>query len=209
MARNSYRLDKVLYEPLTVAIASSFNLITAYNHELKAINAAIEKSIKALDLNAYTALQSISGIGPVFAAGILSELGNIHSFKDNGARAKYAGLVWRESQSGNFRAEDTVMSKAGNTYLRYYLLEATNSVIRHEPNFKKYYDHKFEEVKIHNYTRAFALNVCKFVKVSWWVKPALSSRFHLKSFDLGYWNISFKKFFITSSMLYPNLIKYL
>lgn len=42
---------KILYEPLTVAIASSFNLITAYNHELKAINAAIDKSINGLDLN--------------------------------------------------------------------------------------------------------------------------------------------------------------
>ena len=126
---------KVLYEPLTVAIASSFNLITAYNHELKAINAAIEKSIKGLDLNSYTALQSIPSIGPVFAAGTLSELGNIHSFKDNGAIDKYAGLVWRESQSGNFRAEDTAMSKAGNTYLRYYLLEATNSVIRRMGRF--------------------------------------------------------------------------
>lgn len=47
---------KVLYEPLTVAIAFSFNLITAYNQELKAINAAIGKSIKGLDLNSYTAL---------------------------------------------------------------------------------------------------------------------------------------------------------
>ena len=156
---------KVLYEPLTVAIASSFNLITAYNHELKAINAAIEKSIKGLDLNSYTALQSIPGIGPAFAAGILSELGNIHSFKDNGAISKYAGLVWRESQSGNFRAEDTAMSKAGNTYLRYYLLEATNSVIRHEPSFKKYHDRKFEEVKIHKHQRALALTARKFVRL--------------------------------------------
>ena len=35
-------------ELLTVAIDSSFNLITAYNHELKAINAAIEKALRAL-----------------------------------------------------------------------------------------------------------------------------------------------------------------
>ena len=67
-------------------------MITAYNHELKAINAAIEKSIKGLDLNSYTALQTIPGIGPVFAAGILSELGNIHSFKDNGAVANTQDL---------------------------------------------------------------------------------------------------------------------
>lgn len=94
-----------------------------------------------------------------------SELGNIHSFKDNGAVAKYAGLVWRESQSGNFKAEDTAMSKAGNTYLRYYLLEATNSVIRHEPSFKKYHDRKFEEVKIHKHQRALALTARKFVRL--------------------------------------------
>ena len=94
-----------------------------------------------------------------------SELGNIHSFKDNGAVAKYAGLAWREFQSGNFRAEDTAMSKAGNTYLRYYLLEATNSVIRHEPSFKKYHDRKFEEVKIHKHQRALALTARKFVRL--------------------------------------------
>ena len=150
---------------MTVAISSSFNLITAYNQELKAINAAIEKSIKGLDLNSYTALQSIPGIGPVFAAGILSDLGNIHSFKDNGAIAKYAGLVWRESQSGNFRAVDTSLSKVGNTYLRYYLLEATNSVIRHEASFKKYYDRKFEEFKIHKHQQALALTARKFVRL--------------------------------------------
>ena len=40
---------KILFRfSLTVAIASSFNLITAYNHELKAINAAIEKALRAL-----------------------------------------------------------------------------------------------------------------------------------------------------------------
>ena len=75
-----------------------------------------------------------------------SELGNIHSFKDNGT-------------------EDTAMSKAGNTYLRYYLLEATNSVIRHEPSFKKYHDRKFEEVKIHKHQRALALTARKFVRL--------------------------------------------
>jgi len=35
-ARDSYRLDKVLYEPLNVAIASSFNVIKAMEDEVKA-----------------------------------------------------------------------------------------------------------------------------------------------------------------------------
>ena len=36
-ARNSYRLDKCLYEPLTVSIASSFTLISTYETEIKAV----------------------------------------------------------------------------------------------------------------------------------------------------------------------------
>lgn len=164
-ARDSYRLEKVLYEPLTIAVASSFNLIFAYNKELKAINAAIEKSIKGLDKNSYQILQSIPGIGPVYAAGILSEIGNIHSFKDNDALAKYAGLTWRESQSGGFRADDTTMTKAGNTYLRYYLLEATNSAIRHSAILKEFYDRKYSEVKLHKHQRALALTARKFVRL--------------------------------------------
>ncbi|MFL0198918.1 IS110 family transposase, partial [Clostridium sp. WILCCON 0269] len=36
-ARNSYRLDKCLYEPLTISIACSFNCIQAFEKELKAI----------------------------------------------------------------------------------------------------------------------------------------------------------------------------
>ena len=40
-ARNSYRLDKCLYEPLTISIASSFNCISSFERELKAIDKAI------------------------------------------------------------------------------------------------------------------------------------------------------------------------
>lgn len=46
-ARDSHRLDKALYKPLTVDISSSFKLITAYNHELKAI-LLFRKALKAL-----------------------------------------------------------------------------------------------------------------------------------------------------------------
>ncbi|NSJ92623.1 IS110 family transposase, partial [Coprococcus sp. MSK.21.13] len=47
-ARDSYRLDKVLYEPLNTSIASSFNLIKAFSDEIKSIDKAIEKTIKGL-----------------------------------------------------------------------------------------------------------------------------------------------------------------
>ncbi|MDR1754104.1 MAG: IS110 family transposase, partial [Eubacterium sp.] len=146
-ARNSYRLDKCLYEPLTIAIASSFNLICAYEAELKSINKAIEKSIKGLNPNAYQSLLSIPGIGPVYAAGIIAEIGSIDAFNSHGALAKYAGLVWRENQSGNFRADDTTLSKAGNSYLRYYLIEAASHVKNLVPQYQDFYRKKYNEVK--------------------------------------------------------------
>jgi len=42
-------LDKCLYEPLTISIASSFNLISAYQAEIKSIEKAIEKTIRGLN----------------------------------------------------------------------------------------------------------------------------------------------------------------
>ena len=126
-ARNSYRLDKCLYEPLTVAIASSFTMISTYNAEIKKVNQAIEKTIKGLNTNAFLSLQSIPGIGPVMAAGIMAEIGDITVFKSQESLAKYAGLVWRENQSGQFKADDTSMSKAGNSYLRYYFFGSYQS----------------------------------------------------------------------------------
>ena len=164
-ARNSYRLDKCLYEPLTVSIASSFTLISTYETEIKAVNKAIEKTLRGIDPNAYQSLLSIPGIGPVMAAGILSEIGHIDAFKNQEALAKYAGLVWRENQSGNFQADDTPLSKAGNAYLRYYLIEATSHVKNHCGEFAAFYQKKYDEVKIHQHKRALALTARKFVRL--------------------------------------------
>ena len=164
-ARNSYRLDKCLYEPLTVSIASSFTLISTYETEIKAVNKAIEKTLKGIDPNAYQSLLSIPGIGPVMAAGILSEIGYIDAFKNQEALAKYAGLVWRENQSGNFQADDTPLSKAGNAYLRYYVIEATSHVKNHCGEFAAFYQKKYDEVKTHQHKRALALTARKFVRL--------------------------------------------
>lgn len=164
-ARDSYRLDKTLYEPLTVSIASSFNCISAYEHEIKTINKAIEKTLKGLSPAAFTILQSIPGIGPVFASGILAEIGDIHAFHSADALAKYAGIYWNRNQSGDYEADNTHMSKTGNKYLRYYLIEATDSIRKHEPAFAAYYRRKFDESKTHQHKRALALTSRKTIRL--------------------------------------------
>ncbi|BFL40198.1 MULTISPECIES: IS110 family transposase [Agathobaculum] len=87
-------------------------------------------------------LTSIPGIGKVYSAGIVAEIGDIHRFDSQASVAKYAGLVWYKNRSGNFEAEHSRMIKSGNRYLRYYLLEAANFVRRCDSAFWRYYDLK-------------------------------------------------------------------
>ena len=164
-ANGSYRLDKVVAEPIKLSISSSFNCIRAFEKELKAIEKAIEHTVQGLNPVEYQVLKSIPGIGHVYAAGILAEIGTIKAFTGNGALAKYCGIVWKENQSGNFRAEDTKMSKAGNRYLRYYVIEATGSVINNCPEYKDFYDKKFAETTTHQHKRALALTSRKFLRM--------------------------------------------
>ncbi|MFA9466956.1 MAG: transposase [Velocimicrobium sp.] len=79
---------------------------------------------------------------------------------------KYCGIVWNNNQSGEFEAEeDKKMSKAGNRYLRYYIIEATSSVIRNCPEYKSFYDEKFVKTRNHQHKRALALTSRKFISM--------------------------------------------
>jgi len=57
------------------------------------------------------------------------------------------------------------MTKKGNKYLRYYLIQATQKVVRFEPVFKSYYGKKYEESFNHNAGRALVLSARKLVNV--------------------------------------------
>ena len=164
-ARDSYRLDQVLYEPLSTSIASSFNLIKAFDAEIKVVDKAIEKTIKGINPVEYQSLTSIPGIGPVLASGILAEIGTIASFGSHDSLAKYAGLTWRVNQSGDYSSDDTRMTKTGNKYLRYYLIEAANSVRNHVPEYRDFYYKKYGEVTTHCHKRALALTSRKLVRL--------------------------------------------
>ena len=106
-------------------------------------------AIKGLNHLEYQCLISIPGIGQVYVSGILAEIGTLSAFHSQEALAMYAGIVWKQNQSGDFRADDTKMSKAGNKYLRYYLIEAANSVRNNIPEYRDFYLKKYLEVRTH------------------------------------------------------------
>ncbi|MCX2827448.1 transposase, partial [Bacillus sp. DHT2] len=94
-----------------------------------------------------------------------AEIGQIERFTDETRIAKYAGLFWKKYQSGRFTAENTSLTRSGNQYLRYYLVEAANSVRRHVPEYRDYYAKKSAEVPKHKHKRALALTARKFVRL--------------------------------------------
>ena len=115
--RTSYRLDQSAYDPINIAIASSLNLIRFFEKQIKDLDKAIVNTVAGLDSNSYNVLLSIPGIGRVFAAGIIAEIGSIDHFKHNAKLAKYIGLSWNRNQSGNFNGVERNLSSCGNKYL--------------------------------------------------------------------------------------------
>lgn len=86
---------------------------------------------------------------PVYSAGILAEIDQIERFTIETKLAKYVGLAWKRNQSGNFEGQKTPMLHTGDTYLRYYLIEAANLMIRDDPVFKKYFAKRCPKSKMH------------------------------------------------------------
>jgi transposase len=160
-ARDSYRLDKVLQEPLRLVLATTLASIRSLQQQLKTLDKTIAQELVAIPQT----LSSVPGLGPVWTAAIIAELGDISRFADQGAIAQYAGLTWPSSHSGDFVGEDTEMSKRGNSYLRYYLVEAANSVRTHCPEYARYYAAKYAETPRHAHKRALVLTARKLVRL--------------------------------------------
>ncbi len=160
-ARDSFRRDQVLDEPLTVVLGTTMGTIRTLQAQLRAVDTTIARERKAIPQT----LASVPGLGPVWTAGLIAEIGGIARFADEAALAQYAGLVWKAHESGTFQAEDTAMSKAGNAYLRYSLVEAANSVRLHCPEYAAYYRAKVAQSTKHAHKRALVLTARKLVRL--------------------------------------------
>ncbi|MEB3104074.1 IS110 family transposase [Ferviditalea candida] len=162
-ARASYRLSKVVEDSIDLVLGASIQAIRSIQSQLKEIDKAIERMLDGMP--GAQCLRSIPSIDRVYTAGILAEIGDIERFSDQAAVAKYAGLTWRKHQSGPFEAEDTKRIRSGNRFLRYYLVEAANSVKQREPEFGEYYRKKYREVPKHQHKRALVLTARKLVRL--------------------------------------------
>lgn len=161
--RSSYRLGKVTKNSIDLVLGIIANEIKFLKKQIK----EIEKAITALleTIPEAQCLLSVPGLGPVYTAGLIAEIGQIERFDDQSKLAKYAGLTWTKNQSRNSQSENTPLNRSGNRYFRYYLIEATNRVRITLPEFKEYYQKKKNEVPKHKHKRALVLTGRKFVRL--------------------------------------------
>ena len=160
-ARNSYRPPTVIADSVNQILAISMSTIRLLQGQVKEYDKAIEKQLSTIP----NTLTSVKGIGLVYAAGIIAEIGDINRFPSQASLAKYAGLTWTQHQSSEFEAEDTRLIHSGNHHLRYYLCESANSLRKCDPEFRRFYNLKFHEVSKHQHRRALALTARKLVRL--------------------------------------------
>ena len=160
-ARSSYRLPKTVNDSVNQVLSISITSIKALESQIKEFDKTIAAQMELLP----DVLTSIPGIGPVYAAGIMAEIGDINRFENHAQLAKYAGLAWTQYQSGGFEAQTTRLIRSGNRFLKYYLCEAAFSLVRCDKEYSDFYHLKYKEVSRYQHKRALALTARKLVRL--------------------------------------------
>ncbi|MGG5340572.1 IS110 family transposase [Enterococcus sp. AZ192] len=84
-------------------------------------------------------LTTITGIGPITAAVIIGEVGDIHRFERPNQLLAFAGLDASVHQSGDFTGTQNHLSKRGSPYLRRAIWQAAFIASQKDPALSAYY----------------------------------------------------------------------
>ncbi len=157
-SRNRFKLAKA--KQIKAAAKTSFGikfgtdairmLIKSHIEHIKFLKnqvAVIDEKITELYNKFGCKLETIPGIGPVVAATILSEVGDVTRFTSSAKLAAFAGIDPSVKQSGEWGSSHNHMSKRGSPYLRRAIWFASVLAVMHEPNLKQFFEKKRLEGK--------------------------------------------------------------
>jgi transposase len=162
VAEDSYRLPAPWLESVNIILGLNLRHLKTLENLIQRVDTAIADEMKAIP----NTLTTIPGIGPVIAAGIIAELGDLARFDyDQKKVASYAGLKWSRRQSGDFLAEETTLKRQGNRFLRYYFCEAAHLVRMNDAEYNAFYTKKYNEALKHKHKRAIVLTARKLVRL--------------------------------------------
>jgi transposase len=126
-------------------------LLRSYEYHRKQLldlSRQIRQRIREYDKELYTLLRTISGIGPLTASALITELGDISRFKNIDQLSSYVGLVPRIRESGETTHTGGITFRC-NTFLRTLLIESSWQAIRMDPTLMQYYHNHVVNSKGH------------------------------------------------------------
>jgi len=133
-------------QTLSLLIKQMIEQIRLLERQIEDIETIIAEKLAAQD----TPITTIPGIGNVLGAAILSEIGDISRFSGPEKLAAFAGIDPSVYESGQFRGNQSHMSKRGSPYLRRALwLAATSAILTGNPELTAFYERKKAQGKNH------------------------------------------------------------
>src|SRR5258707_10744494 len=162
------------------AIEVDVSLIDHYDQLLGEVEGSLTRSAKAHDVQTFSRLQSVPGIGQILALVILYEIHDIARFPRVQDFVSYCRLVKCAKESGGKRL-GTSGKKIGNVHLRWAFAEAAVLFLRHNQLGKEYFTklerkhgkgkaltvlaHKLARAVYYMLTREQAFDLNRFVTV--------------------------------------------
>jgi len=158
--QSNYHLGEAKAREILQAAQSSFGVTfgqEAYSIQIRLLVEQItflKQQVKALGRDIAAVLDSIPqylttipGVGPVLAAAILSEIGDVRRFKNAESLVAYTGIDPPVFQSGQFTASTAHISKRGSPFLRRVIWQAAVAATRTDPALKALHQRKMAEGK--------------------------------------------------------------
>ena len=109
----------------------------------------LDEQISLLYAKLNCTLDSMPGLGPVLAAVVLSEIGDISRFSAPEKLVAFAGIDPSVHQSGSFTSNQNHISKRGSPYLRRAIWLAAFVAAFNDPVLSAFYQKKRSEGKDH------------------------------------------------------------
>jgi transposase len=116
----------------------SLELLQQLDQQIALLDKAAEQAAQS-DPQACLLMEQ-KGVGPITSLAFVLTIGDVSRFKHSKEIASYLGLIPAEYSSANKRRLGGI-SKQGNGFLRMLLVEAGQSVVKFDPQFRKHYVH--------------------------------------------------------------------
>ncbi len=150
LAKGTFGINLAL-DAFTLQLRLLLEQIEFIQEQINVIEEAINQVMEEMRLDENTpyrhVLETIPGIGPVLAASIIGEIGDINRFRNAKALVAFAGLEATVKASGQFEGTRNRLSKRGSPVLRHSIWMAAVSARRFNPELKEFFDNKRSQGK--------------------------------------------------------------